>query len=88
MNRLGKKANETLIEMALSADGRRGPHLEAGVGADLGARTVRGPREAGIRLCVAAPPPLLRRGGWAETLGRDAMMRVSAAPCRRGAGVG
>lgn len=24
MNRLGKKANETLIEMALSADGRRG----------------------------------------------------------------
>lgn len=60
MNRLGKKANETLIEMALSADGRR----RAGTGgiATCSALTLRGTAALPAQRCLGAA---WKRRGWA-----------------------
>lgn len=96
MNRIGRRANETLIEMALSADGRRGaarrgwgwwgarwrcPHREVPEGG-------RGFGTAALRGSPTVVPSSARCRRGVCGLKRSEGVRVSAASCQRGVGVG
>lgn len=76
MNRLGKKADETLIEMALSADGRRRRGWGGCVGNAALFRLPLGEEGAAGLGAVGASCPGVTRGPW-QRRGREANLRAA-----------